>query len=275
MDTENPHEQLKFETREEFNSDKDVESDVLTTVVSYFGEDAEAAGSDSMELDSEKEPTISEILNCNVPKENADQPEINSIDSSDDLDSKKSLTKELGLEAAATDLSVQKDLIVAMGANDANETKPTCEQLSKSPASVKGNAFASILADDPLTNQFPSSVVGLGGHIASPIRSTPVKKSSTKTPTIKKFNHVSDDKENIDHSGRKIELTKEKATTNKKENALNDKQKKAALNEKSLRELTKLLKEKLQISNNTSEEEAKEEKLTAKVRPTFLYNLLN
>lgn len=70
---------------------------------------------------------------------------------------------------------------------------------------------------------------------------------------------VSDDKENIDHSEVKFEAEKAETRKNKKETAT------TGLNAKSLRELTKMVKEKLQISNDTTEE-------IVNVRPYLLYH---
>ncbi|XP_074372363.1 uncharacterized protein LOC141713049 isoform X2 [Apium graveolens] len=69
-------------------------------------------------------------------------------------------------------------------------------------------------------------------------------KPVTKTPSVKGLNCISDDKENIDRNGMKFEPTEEETKKNK-------------LHDKSLRELTKMLKEKLKISNNTADETGK------------------
>lgn len=72
--------------------------------------------------------------------------------------------------------------------------------------------------------------------------------SFTKAPSIRVLDCVSNDKENIDRSEMKFEPEKVETKKNKKETATTE------LNVKSLRELTKMLKEKLQISNDNIEE---------------------
>ncbi|KAK1399361.1 hypothetical protein POM88_009224 [Heracleum sosnowskyi] len=81
--------------------------------------------------------------------------------------------------------------------------------------------------------------------------------SSTKAPSSRVSDSVSDDKENIDRSEMKLEPEKVETKKNKKESASTE------LNVKSLRELTKMLKEKLQISNDNIEEIGDEVKACA------------
>lgn len=102
---------------------------------------------------------------------------------------------------------------------------------------------------DILNNDYPKEIA-TGTEIISvaPFVSSgeAENKPVTKTPSVKGLNCVSDDKENIDRNGTEFEPKEDK------------------LNNKSLRELTKMLKEKLQISNNTADE-------IGKVRPHLLY----
>ncbi|XP_059667378.1 uncharacterized protein LOC132312854 [Cornus florida] len=69
--------------------------------------------------------------------------------------------------------------------------------------------------------------------------------------------HVLDDnKENIDNSGRKLDVTREKGKKNKNTASEDDNQLKS-LHDASLRQLTKMLKEKLQITNEVNNYEEK------------------
>ncbi|KAF7147189.1 hypothetical protein RHSIM_Rhsim03G0220700 [Rhododendron simsii] len=134
----------------------------------------------------------------------------------------------------------------------------------------------STLAVDPLPEQISSSLLQSNSDRSiCPASVTPKKKSSDKTPTTsRKISILLDEnKENIDNSVRKLDLTKEKG---KKEDSLNDKSlrqlnkmlkenidnierkldltkekgnKEDSLNDKSMRQLTKMLKEKLQITS--------------------------
>lgn len=148
----------------------------------------------------------------------------------------------------------------------------------------------STLAVDPLPEKMSSSLLQSNSdHAICPASVTPKKKSSGKTPTTsRKISILLDEnKENIDNSVRKLDLTKEKG---KKEDSLNDKslrqltkmlkenidnseikldltkemgKKEDSLNDKSMRQLTKMLKEKLQI---TSKKNIHEDKDIAKVK---------
>ncbi|OIT27303.1 PREDICTED: uncharacterized protein LOC109214124 [Nicotiana attenuata] len=69
---------------------------------------------------------------------------------------------------------------------------------------------------------------------------TPMKKSMSKASAATKVAQIHDDKENIDNSGRKFVLTKEKLKKNKSNAVNNSKQ---SLQDLSLRQLTKMLKE--------------------------------
>lgn len=148
----------------------------------------------------------------------------------------------------------------------------------------------STLAVDPLPEQMSSSFLqSTSDCTICPASVTPRKKSSSKTPTTsRKISILLDEnKENIDNSWRNLDLTKEKGM---KEDSLNDKslrqltkmlkenidnserkldltkekgKKEDSLNDKSMRQLTKMLKEKLQI---TSKKNIHEEKDIAKVK---------
>ncbi|KAG5558999.1 hypothetical protein RHGRI_008813 [Rhododendron griersonianum] len=139
----------------------------------------------------------------------------------------------------------------------------------------------STLAVDPLPEQMSSSLLQSNSDRAICPASV---KSSGKTPTTsRKISILLDEnKENIDNSVRKLDLTKEKG---KKEDSLNDKslrqltrmlkenidnserkldltkemgKKEDSLNDKSMRQLTKMLKEKLQITSKNNIHEDKD-----------------
>ncbi|KAA8533490.1 hypothetical protein F0562_031076 [Nyssa sinensis] len=134
-------------------------------------------------------------------------------------------------------------------------------------AEVTGDIALSTLVADPLPAQNFSSLcpVGSDSGLASV---TPRKKSSSKAPaTCPRMIHVLDDnKENIDNSGRKLDLTRIKGKKNKKNNTAEDNQLKSL----SIRQLSKMLKEQLQITNDINNNE---EKNIAKVKPKFSFCL--
>lgn len=128
--------------------------------------------------------------------------------------------------------------------NDPKENADQTEDEMDSEKSFLDEVEPSI--PDILNNDYPKEIA-TGAEISSvaPFLSSggAENKPVTKTPSVK-GNSVSDDKENINGNGMMFVPTAEEAKKNKKNE----------LNEKSLRELTKLLREKLQISNNTAEE---------------------
>lgn len=128
------------------------------------------------------------------------------------------------------------------------------ESMGESEVVQQVSCFEESKAD--ILNKNDAEEIATGTEIRSvaPLVSSGGAENKPVTKTL-----VSDDKENIDRNGIKFELTKE-AKKDKKETvpAANE------LNAKSLRELTKMLKEKLQISNNTEED-------IGKVRPYFLH----
>ncbi|XP_058206382.1 uncharacterized protein LOC131319937 isoform X6 [Rhododendron vialii] len=154
----------------------------------------------------------------------------------------------------------------------------------------------STLAVDPLPEQMSSSLLQSNSDRAvCPASVTPRKKSSSKTPTTsRKISILLDEnKENIDNNGRNLDLTKEKG---KKEDSLNDKslrqlnkmlkenidnserkldlikekgKKEDSLNDKSMRQLTKMLKEKLQITSRKNIHEEKDIAKVGRARPAL------
>ncbi|KAI3457880.1 hypothetical protein Pfo_014543 [Paulownia fortunei] len=105
--------------------------------------------------------------------------------------------------------------------------------------------------DGEVSHQIPPSFAGLDSSlIVQPTHLTPVKNSASKASvTMKRMTAVSDNKENIG-SGSKLVLTKErvKIAKNTAENV-------PKLDDLSMRKLTKMLKEKLEITNKLSKNE--------------------
>ncbi|KAM7463575.1 hypothetical protein LguiA_031696 [Lonicera macranthoides] len=214
----------------ELNSEKSLGADdfsfqnEVTNIIDFVGP------KDDTTEKPESEPTL----------EAADKPMSEESDFSTDseLDTEEPVTEESEREAEVDFSPQEEDTVLrsSVGPIWKTEAEPTNGEFSaksdRTPASVKqlnqikGSVASLIMEDDPVPN--PS----------------PLKKSSSKTPLSARrmAARVLDDKENIDHSGRKLELTKEKKKKAKKENSLK---------EVSLRQLSKMLKEKLQISNNT------------------------
>lgn len=154
----------------------------------------------------------------------------------------------------------------------------------------------STLAVDPLPEQMSSSFLqSTSDCTICPASVTPRKKSSSKTPTTsRKISILLDEnKENIDNSWRNLDLTKEKGM---KEDSLNDKslrqltkmlkenidnserkldltkekgKKEDSLNDKSMRQLTKMLKEKLQITSKKNIHEEKDIAKVGRARPAL------
>lgn len=131
---------------------------------------------------------------------------------------------------------------------DKHDPKENADQKEDGMDSEKSKA-------DILNNKYPKEIATRTeiSSVAPFVSSSEAEnKPVTKTPSVKGLNCVSDDKENVDRNGMKLEQTEEEAKKNK-------------LHDKSLRELTKMLKEKLQISKNTADE------IGGKVRPSLLY----
>ncbi|KAJ9678553.1 hypothetical protein PVL29_020664 [Vitis rotundifolia] len=129
-----------------------------------------------------------------------------------------------------------------------------------SNTAVSGRTPLSPLAASPLLGQAPL-----------PTLSTPTRKSSSKKPSATKMmTLLSDNKENLDNSGRKMVL---KTETGKKKNSRDTAEdimlKK--FSDTSLRQLRKMFKEKLQIKENTNKnkEEMNDVMEVAKMRPAL------
>ncbi|XP_017246788.1 uncharacterized protein LOC108218387 [Daucus carota subsp. sativus] len=124
------------------------------------------------------------------------------------------------------------------------EMDSEAESMGESEVVQQVSCFEESKADILNNNDAEEIATGTEIRSVAPLVSSGGAESKPVTKTL-----VSDDKENIDRNGIKFELTKE-AKKDKKETvpAANE------LNAKSLRELTKMLKEKLQISNNTEED---------------------
>lgn len=130
-------------------------------------------------------------------------------------------------------------------------------------AEVPIDMASSTLAADPLPQQMSSSLLQLGSNsdsVICPASVTPTKKSASKAPTLsRKINDILDEnKENIDNSSRKFHPTNEADAAA------------ASLTKKSLRQLKRIVKEKMQV---TDKKNIHEEKDTAKVGRPALQSL--
>ncbi|KAK1361117.1 hypothetical protein POM88_045591 [Heracleum sosnowskyi] len=176
-----------------------------------------AAGGDSCLVEEHmtySDESKDDILDNNDPKEIADQIE-------DEMDSDKSFLDEV--EPSIGDSELVHHV--------------TCFVEPK--ADILNNDFPKEIAGGTEISSVPPFVYLLSAPFVSSGEAE--NKPVTKTPSVKGLNCVSDDKENINRNGMKFEPKEEEAKKNK-------------LEEKSLRELTKMLKEKLQISKNTAED---------------------
>ncbi|XP_034711522.1 altered inheritance of mitochondria protein 21-like isoform X2 [Vitis riparia] len=138
--------------------------------------------------------------------------------------------------------------------------KITSPHRPASNTAVSGRTPLSPLAASPLLGQAPL-----------PTLSTPTRKSSSKMPSATKMmTLLSDNKENLDNSGRKMVL---KTQTEKKKNSRDTAEdimlKK--FSDTSLRQLRKMFKEKLQIKENTNKnnEDMNDVMEVAKMRPAL------
>lgn len=122
-----------------------------------------------------------------------------------------------------------------------------------SPHRLKSNsAVSGRIPLSPLAASSPLSQAAL------PTLSTPTRKSSTKKtlPAAQKIILLSDNKENLDNSGKKIVIIK--PVSGKKKN-IKDTAELKKLNDASLRQLRKMFKEKLQIKENINKNSTEEE----------------
>ncbi|CAK7340122.1 unnamed protein product [Dovyalis caffra] len=131
-------------------------------------------------------------------------------------------------------------------------------ELGKNPASpyqrrvaggaIPGQTGLSPFAADTLQGQFPR-----------PTELSPRKSSTKKQPTIwKMIDALEINKENIDESGKNVELKKEKANNKVIGENISD--------ELSLRQLRKMMKEKLQIANDNKHSEENNDTKVGKTR---------
>ncbi|KAJ6693717.1 hypothetical protein OIU85_004489 [Salix viminalis] len=123
---------------------------------------------------------------------------------------------------------------------------PPCQPLVAGGA-ITGQTGLSSFADDTLQGQFPRPTESIP-------RKSSAKKHSTSWKIIDAIN-----KENIDDSGIEVEPKKERANNNV---VIGEK----ILDEFSLRQLRKMMKEKLQIANNKNSEEDNDTKQVGKTR---------
>ncbi|KAF5960292.1 hypothetical protein HYC85_001501 [Camellia sinensis] len=231
LENEEP-DQLDIESsnEDELDSDKSsiIISAVLVAIDAQINFDHPEHSIDSKQLENEHHPTP-ETVDCGEePDQLFIEPSKEDESDSEESDSEKSATIESAVQVAI-DPSVEENMMFSanpISSHPVISENNTIEQL----AGQESIDFVNLVASaDPSTLSCPTSL-------------TPMKKSSTTTPTTnRKINSLLDDgkdKENIDKSGNKLDLTKEKPKKDKKE----------LINEKSLRQLRKIFKEKLRIN---------------------------
>ncbi|KAG8647906.1 titin homolog [Manihot esculenta] len=128
------------------------------------------------------------------------------------------------------------------------------QTLNKSPTSLKQmSPYQTVVSGDQVTGGTVSTVISspfaantIQGQFPRPNESTARKSSTKKQATIQKIINADINKENVENSGRKVEPKKDKI---KKKEAEEEKQ----YEDISLRQLTKMVKEKLQIANKNND----------------------
>ncbi|PSS04539.1 Interaptin like [Actinidia chinensis var. chinensis] len=287
---ENTTECLMSESGEGFNGDKDlVLQGFVVPVVKDLVTDSEKPESDMLTRSASAAAVI-EPQN-QVSKE-SDMNFVNDQNNVRDLELSPD-TKELSHEKTpcpvivtlasansiamevAIDASVENDTVDQLTGQEstnfgnlivsANSSTISCHSLDKTLCPV-----IATLASDPLPVQMQPILLqgGLNSDLVTcPASPTQVKKSSsmtTPTTTRRINNLLVDNKENnIDNSSRKLDLTKEKGMKDKKKpvEIFND--------DTSLRQLKKIFKEKLQITNNKEINEEKKNTKVERARPAL------
>ncbi|THG07796.1 hypothetical protein TEA_009269 [Camellia sinensis var. sinensis] len=218
LENEEP-DQLDIESsnEDELDSDKSsiIVSAVLVAIDAQINFDHPEHSTDSKQLENEHHPTP-ETVDCGEePDQLFIEPSKEDESDSEESDSEKSATIESAVQVAI-DPSVEENMMFSanpISSHPVISENNTIEQL----AGQESIDFVNLVASaDPSTLSCPTSL-------------TPMKKSSTKTPTTnRKINSLLDDdkdKENIDKSGNKLDLTKEKPKKDKKE-LINEKSRK-------------------------------------------------
>ncbi|KAJ0013493.1 hypothetical protein Pint_21610 [Pistacia integerrima] len=123
---------------------------------------------------------------------------------------------------------------------------------NKTPKSVKQIDSISVDKTPDYRPMSPLRADSISGQFPQPTQSSQKHSSSKKQATAQKLTLPAYNKENIDSSGMQLESKKEKT---KKDKNTTDEEISQSLNEKSLRELTKMLKNQLQITNKKKNNE--------------------
>ncbi|XP_057463037.1 uncharacterized protein LOC130753110 isoform X2 [Actinidia eriantha] len=287
---ENTTECLMSESREGFNSDKDlVLQGLVVPVVKDLVTDSEKPESDmltrsaSAAADIEPQNQVSKESDMNFVNDQNNVRDLKLGPDTKELSHEKtpcpvivtlapanSIAMEVAIDASVENdtvdqLAGQESTIFGNLIDSANSSTISCHSLDKTLCPV-----IATLASDSLPVQMQPILLqgGLNSDLVTcPASPTQVKKSSSKkTPTTTRRinNLLVDNKENnIDNSSRKLDLTKEKGMKDKKKpvEIFND--------DTSLRQLRKIFKEKLQITNNKEINEEKNNTKVERARPAL------
>ncbi|XP_037494916.1 glutamic acid-rich protein isoform X4 [Jatropha curcas] len=237
------------------NADTEEDSDVndIEEESSDGSEPDEASSSDGSELD-ESSDELDETSDDSESDEVSDDSftsEVQQNKSTEEVQ-KAPLTLEADCEMSQSGNEKCKKADVVNGnVVEAEESDPV-----ETPKSAKSSPFCPLVSDtekqicDKVTVGMVSSPFAantIQGQFPRPTESTPRKSSTKKLTTNQKIIHPDIiNKENIDSSGRKVEPKKDKMK--KKKEAADE------LREKSLRELSKMLKETLEITSKKNNE---------------------
>ncbi|GFZ15977.1 hypothetical protein Acr_25g0003860 [Actinidia rufa] len=287
---ENTTECLMSESGEGFNGDKDlVLQGFVVPVVKDLVTDSETPESDML---TRSASAAADIEPQNQVSKESDMNFVNDQNNVRDLELGPD-TKELSHEKTPCPVIVtlaSANSIAMEVAIDASVGNDTVDQLAGQESTIFGNLIVSAnsstischsldktlcpviatLSSDPLPVQMQPILLqgGLNSDLVTcPASPTQVKKSSSKTTptTTRRINNLLvDNKENnIDDSSRKLDLTKEKGMKDKKKpvEIFND--------DTSLRQLRKIFKEKLQITNNKEVNEEKNNTKVERARPAL------
>ncbi|XP_031265973.1 protein PFC0760c-like [Pistacia vera] len=243
--------QVAVETHDEFESDNATDSSDDPNVETDDEFDSDNGQTDD-EFDSDNgEATYS-----------SDDP--NAAETDDEFDSDDELVDVQLTEAEApissSEGSVDVNLIEAeVPTSDGIKEEFDTEEIkeaevsyeNKTPKSVKQIDSISVDKTPDYRPMSPLRADSISGQFPRPTQSTQKHSSSKKQDTAQKLTLPAYNKENIDSSGMQLESKKEKT----KDKNTTDEDMSQSLNEKSLRELTKMLKNQLQITNKKKNNE--------------------
>ncbi|KAJ0079231.1 hypothetical protein Patl1_24172 [Pistacia atlantica] len=242
--------QVAVETHDEFESDNATDS----------SDDPNVETDD--EIDSDNGETDDEFDSDNQATYSSDDP---NAQTDDEFDSDDELVDVQLTEAEApissSEGSVDVNLIEAeVPTSDGIKEEFDTEEIkeaevsyeNKTPKSVKQIDSISVDKTPDYRPMSPLRADSISGQFPRPTQLTQKHSSSKKQATAQKLTLPAYNKENIESSGMQLESKKEK--TNKDKNTT-DEDISQSLNEKSLRELTKMLKNQLQITNKKKNNE--------------------